>query len=112
LPQTIVRARRAFRSGILLLIALALPIGTFTVHLAPRWDFALLLQPSTAVLPTLLLWFCPLAAVFLAVTRRSAVSVVLLGLTLLPFAQWLYASPPQGLPLLTSNGWYRGPPRV
>jgi hypothetical protein len=98
--------------GSFLVIALGITIGTFYVHLAARWDLALLLQPTTTVLPTLLLYFCPLAAVFLAATRRSAASVALLVLAQLPFRHWLYAAPPSSLPLLTTSGWYRGPTRA
>jgi hypothetical protein len=98
--------------GSFLVIALGITIGTFYVHLAARWDLALLLQPTTAVLPTLLLYFCPLAAVFLAVTRRSAAWVALLVLALLPFGLWLYTTPSSSLPLLTTSGWYRGPTRA
>ena len=52
---------------------------------------AFAIQLTTTILPTLLLYYGFLLAVFLLITRRSAGAVALLALALLPFGHWTYA---------------------
>jgi hypothetical protein len=93
----------------LLLLALVATILAY-IAVLPEPVF-LVLQSTTKIVPTLVVYFCLLAALFLVLTRRSARAVVLLGLALLPLVYWGYvywqASPPRSsMPLLTTDGWY------
>ena len=79
----------------LLTLALALTIVTFAwampAEVSPSMlPIVFLMQLSVAALPTFVLHFCLLLTLTLVITRRSAGSIALLALAVLPFAQWAY----------------------
>jgi uncharacterized membrane protein YhaH (DUF805 family) len=78
----------------LLALALVLTIASYSVAIPDELRMhalMTLLASETNIVPTFLLYFCLLLSVFLAIKWRTAKSVVLLALALLPFAHWAYA---------------------
>jgi uncharacterized membrane protein YhaH (DUF805 family) len=66
-----------------LAIGAGLPDGLFPIVLVTQF--------TSMVLPTLLIYFFPLLAMFLLIVRRTPQMAALVALSLLPFAHWAYA---------------------
>ena len=73
------------------LVALALVLAIAAFYATSPDLIALALNLIPTILPTLLLYFCLLSAIFLVATRRTPKAVGLLVLAFLPFAHWAYA---------------------
>jgi hypothetical protein len=70
--------------------ALALTLLAVLLSTPDMTPLLIVVQFTTIVLPTFLLYFGLFAALHLVVTRRSLASAFLLALALLPFAHWAY----------------------
>ncbi len=92
-PAHTARPGRRLPMMIVGVLAAVLTIVALQVSLPSEFALPLLMmvQFTTMVLPTFLIYFALLAALYLVATRRNAISVLLLTVALFPFAQWAYA---------------------
>ena len=93
-PPSSIAVSSAARIPVKTLLALALvpTMIAFRIGLPdePSLWLALIVQSVMTVLPTLIIYFFLLLGLYLAVTRRTATSSLVLGLALLPFVDWGY----------------------
>jgi uncharacterized membrane protein YhaH (DUF805 family) len=75
----------------LLILSLVVAVATFRAVEPTMWPLLLVVQSTTMLLPTLLMYFALFAALFLVATRPRAVSFAFLALAALPFAHWAYS---------------------
>lgn len=89
------KASTGSRLATLVLVAVAAVLTIVALELSLPNEFALPIivatQFATMVLPTFVIYFCALLALFLVITRRTAKSVAFILVALLPFAHWVYA---------------------
>lgn len=77
--------------GVAFALALSACAITFSRQFPGSWPFVLLTSLGTAVLPTTAVYCLPIFGLWMIAVRRTAGSLVMLLLALVPFGQWGYA---------------------